>query len=125
MSTKDFHWIDINENKHKKSMWVYLESDTNRINWSPISESVMFEEDLIEEDMLEEDGKDDNDKTGREFEWKIVKKLMELAGKELPEDFDPNHYSEGTLVPDDHINKAASAIVSEILNGNPKKIKFV
>ena len=67
MSTKNFHWTDIDNNYQRKPTWITLESTNHVVNWLSLSESSLFEEDLLEEDMLEE-AKEKNDVTGRMFE---------------------------------------------------------
>lgn len=77
MSTRNFHWTNIDNIRQSKPTWVALENVNHTVNWLPIWESSLFGEELLEEDILEE-AKEQNDVTGRMFEWGVVKAIYEL-----------------------------------------------
>ena len=65
--TKKCSWIGINESNEKK----------NFVDMYCNTKTTMFQED-----------KKDNDATGREFEWKVVKQILKKLGK-CPKNFVP------------------------------------
>ena len=92
--TKKCSWIGINESNEKK----------NFVDMYCNTKTTMFQED-----------KKDNDATGREFEWKVVKQILKKLGK-CPKNFvptiDANGYSNGNKIDDDTIDVTSSQILS-------------
>ena len=113
MEEQTMTWTDLDEKK--TTQWVGI-SDTHTPTFK----------DIVDEDahMVSEQEKKENDTTGREFEWKVVKRLLQIV-KKCPRNFvpkvDANGYSNGTKIDDKSINTTVNAILT-IPEISPSKI---